>query len=138
MKFTLISLMILCFVFIIGCSNTLSKDEISTKDSISINDMTAALVEQSDDNLQLITQAVSDALNGTNVTLAPDTFTTSNSLTTERMMQDKLGQEGMNGRLMQTPDNISHRFKLLKTGNDCYLYYENKEKLVPIKGLVCK
>jgi len=132
-----INMLLILSLLLISCSNAVVNDSMQKK-PLSVTDMTPALVIASPKNTQLLNQAVSKALNGIKVNLSPNTFTQTHKMSTERVAQDKIGQQGMNGRMLATPENASHHFSLYRHAESCYLVNDKNEKIYPIEGLDCQ
>ncbi len=96
----------------------------------------AVLSASSTDNTRILSTAMSQALNGTKVTLAPDVFTQSSQHSLQRNTDNPRGMAGLNGRLMGVPE--IHRFSLIRTGENCLLRYEKTGKTYPLQGLKCQ
>lgn len=62
-------------------------------------------------------QVLSSALNGVQVTLAPDAFTTTSRLSIEPTRKDRLGQAPEPGRIYEPP----RQFELVIDGSQCFL-----------------
>lgn len=96
----------------------------------------AILNAPSADTTARLSNAISAALHGTRVALAPDAFTKSSQLTLERNTQNPRHMPGLNGRLMDMP--VIHRFTLMSRSGGCYLVYEKTGKEYPLNGVSCK
>ncbi|PWQ95103.1 hypothetical protein [Leucothrix pacifica] len=96
----------------------------------------AVLAALSANNTRILSSAMSLALNGTKVTLAPDVFTQSSQHRLQRNTDNPQGMPGLNGRLMGIPE--IHRFSLIRAGENCLLRYEKTAKTYPLQGLKCQ
>lgn len=101
------------------------------------NTITAAVLSvPSTGTTRLLAKAMSEALNGTKVALAPDAFTRSGRLNVERNTKNPSAKPGLNGRLMGVP--VVHRFALMIKANKCYLVYEKTGKKYALDGVKCR
>ena len=99
--------------------------------------MTAAvLAVPSTGTTRLLSKAVSEALNGKKVSLAPDAFTKSGRFSLERNTANPRDKPGLNGRLMGVP--VVHRFALMMKARKCYLVYQKTEKIYALDGVKCR
>lgn len=96
----------------------------------------ALLNAPSADTTARISSAMSAALHGTKVAVAPDAFTKNSQLTLERNTQNPRSMPGLNGRLMGVP--VIHRFSLISRDGSCYLVYEKTGKEFPLNGVSCQ
>ena len=96
----------------------------------------AVLTVPSTGTTLLLSKAVSEALNGTKVTLAADAFTKSSRLNVERNTENPKAKPGLNGRLMGVP--VVHRFALMIKAKKCYLVYEKTGKKYKLDGVKCR
>lgn len=83
-----------------------------------------------------LNQAISQALHGSQFTMAADAFTRSHQLTLQRSTQDPVNMPGLNGRIMEMP--VIHRFSLMSLDGACYLRYEKTGKTYPLQGIRCR
>jgi len=81
----------------------------------------ALIVDPDDASRAELRQVVSTALNGTEVTLAPDALTRESSLTLEHQPRQTMQQPALRGRDLGTPQ----RFQLVLDGTQCTLVHEN-------------
>lgn len=134
-----------CFVTagLFACTSTPTKPPTqnpaarSAKPAVTSAVMTAAvLAVPSTGTSRLLTKAMSEALNGTKVNLAPDAFTKNGRLSLERNTVDPKNKPGLNGRLMGVP--TVHRFALMLKSNKCYLVYQKTGKIYALDGVKCR
>jgi len=133
-KFTLITATLTA---LLGCSNNIQEEQIMANETATNGELLPAYIEASTENTDRLKQALSKSLNGISVNIPTDAFTKSSTLSTERIAQDKIGQEGMNGRMMGMP-NDSFNFALYRKGDSCYLVNKTTGKKILVAGLVCK
>lgn len=94
----------------------------------------AVLTNPSEKLAGQINELVSKALNGANVTVAPDVLTTSSSLIIELAGRGGLAGDPMMGRRMDRPDH----FTLSLNGNKCVLTHEEGGESYYLRGAKCK
>jgi len=98
----------------------------------------AMLMESSSETTGLLSEAVSQALGGVKVTLAPDTLMNKSSFTVEtkmaQSMQSNRNTGLMNDRARPAPD----RFTLMMQGKDCFLKHEGSGKMMPLENMNCQ
>ena len=88
--------------------------------------MPAMLMESSPETTALLSEAVSSALGGRKITLAPNVLMTGSKLT--------LDPKYVDSRSLQRPDH----FILMKDGKRCYLQHEESGKMMPLGKLKCQ
>jgi hypothetical protein len=95
----------------------------------------AVLTEPSPDTTQVLNQAVSRALNGTQVSLARNVLIDSSELQLERRTQSST--QGLNGSLMGLPK--VYRFSLKQNNSgECFLVYSKTGQEYRLDGVKCK
>lgn len=98
-----------------ACQTTASSDPVE-----------ALLLESSPEVTRVLSDAVSQAMGGSKVTLAPDVLTQSSKLVMDPKFVDD--------RSFQRPDH----FKLMKDGASCYLLHEESGQKMPLGKVKCK
>lgn len=86
----------------------------------------ARLLESSSANTAVLSKAVSEALGGRKVTLAPNVLMDRSTL----VMDPKF----VSSRSLQRPDH----FRLMTNGQSCYLVHEETGASMPLKGMKCE
>ncbi len=94
----------------------------------------AVLTQTSDESRAEITSAISDALGGRKVTIAPDTFTEQSSVSI--VQRDMIGPDGnpVLGRRYDRPDH----FYLKKSGASCILVHPSGREFTVLETVHCK
>jgi len=95
----------------------------TTADTVPVE---AQLTKSSPATTAILTQAVSKALGGRNITLAPNILTDSSKL----IMDPKF----VDDRSMERPDH----FTLMKEGKTCYLVHEETSAKIPLAQVNCQ
>lgn len=98
----------------------------------------AVLSETSPEVTAALGTAASKALNGVDVTLAPDVLTTSSTLVLETKIPQTLDGNRYTGLLNDRARPAPDVFKLMKTGNTCYLLHEESGKKMPLGNMKCQ
>ena len=86
----------------------------------------ARLVKSTSANTAVLSKAVSEALGGRKVTLAPNVLMDKSTLVMDPKFVDD--------RSFQRPDH----FRLMTNGQSCYLVHEESGKSMPLKGMDCQ
>jgi hypothetical protein len=91
-----------------------------------------------DKTLSQLTQAVSGALGGQSVQLAPDVLSKSSVLILETKLPQSLNERRdmalMNDRARPRPDH----FELMTTGRECYLIHRETKAKIVLPGVKCQ
>jgi len=93
----------------------------------------AIVTDTSPKSLEIMSLAASKAV-GSNVTLAPDSFTLKPSVTIEPASVNKRNGKIIDGRTMEMPTHID----LMMVGRKCYLVNRTTGDKYPVKGVKCK
>ncbi len=93
----------------------------------------AIITDKSSKARQLLEVATSKAV-GSNVSLAPDSFTVKSSVTIEPASVNKRNGKIIDGRTMEMPTHID----LIMMGRNCYVLNRTTGKKIPVKGVRCK
>lgn len=96
----------------------------------------AILLESSTKNTQVISQAMSLALNGKKVSLTANAFRKSSDHTLEKKAFTGMNSKPADGLILGIP--VIHRFSLLSSGSSCHLVYEKTGTKYPLNGINCK
>ncbi len=93
----------------------------------------AVILDPTQESRAALAEAVSAAVGGRNVTLAPDAFTRESTLVLERSrVRDPYGLPA-NGRELRAPE----RFRLVKEGGACVLVHERTGRRFTLAGTTC-
>lgn len=98
----------------------------------------AVLKSPSAETTERLSAAASEALGGVGVTLAPSVLTTSSTLTLETKIPQTMNSNRNTGLLNDRARPAPDVFKLMMTGESCYLYHEASGKKMPLAGVDCK
>ncbi len=96
----------------------------------------AILLETSKTNTQIISQAMSLALNGKKVSLTANAFRKNAQHTLEKKSFTGLNSNAADGLILGIP--VIHRFSLFSNDSSCHLIYEKTGTKYPLNGVNCK
>lgn len=123
-----ISLVSACILSILsGCTN-------ATVDQTS---KPAALINASTANTKIISQAMSQALNGRQIMLGENAFINSSQHTLEKKSFTGMNTNSVDGLILGIP--VVHRFSMFTNNkNSCYLVYDKTGEQYSLKGIDCR
>ena len=98
----------------------------------------AVLSETSPEVTAALSAAASKALNGVGVTLAPNVLTTSSTLVLETKIPKTMDRNRYTGLINDRARPAPDVFKLMKTGNSCYLLHEQSGQKMPLGNMKCQ
>jgi len=96
----------------------------------------AILLESSTENTQIISQAMSLALNGEKISLTTNAFINNSQHTLEKKLFTGINSNAANGLILGIPE--IHRFSLFSNETSCHLVYEKTGAKYPLNGVSCK
>ena len=96
-------------------------------------DVPAVIVHPTAASRAALAEAVSIALNGSNVTLADSALTQNSDLAIERMVRRDAEGHPVQGRVTEEPE----RFRLVRNGADCVLIHVRTGKRYRLVGTEC-
>ena len=116
--------------------STLALTFLSACVSAPIETAIPALIIPSAEATQLLSAAMSSALNGRKVLLNRNAFTQSNTHTLHQKPAMTRDGQLIDGRMLTRPQ--SNHFALFMRGSSCYLIHERTSAQYPLQGLHCR
>ena len=103
--------------------------------SIASDDLKLALLESANQNAKLqIKQIILQDFGTRELKIADDAFLNQSSITIMKQVRRTLENSNLQGRDMQTPK----RYKLMKSGSNCYLVSDSNSKTWKLTDVTCR
>lgn len=98
----------------------------------------AMLMQSSPETTTMLSEAVSQALGGVKVTLAPNTLMNKSSFTVETKMAQSMDGNRTVGMMNDRARPMPDRFTLMMQGKDCFLKHEGSGQMMPLGNMNCQ